>query len=234
MILSTSLFFLLSTLPSWCRAATPLGPAESSLNASIKSLLSSTSITSEILQSFLAPIEVQVARNSYVVRDGTALRLNGVNWTASGANVYWLGLDENVIPPPGQPFYAKFNASYPTLGRITEAMNTLATMGARTIRSQTLGVSVGYVYPLLKERRLTHHFLQESVECHARSGGLQRTSFRYDRLGSVSGTAARSEDHGASDRQLRESFPIRQHQVADDVYRTTITEENSTFFASEG
>ena len=56
---------------------------------------------------------------------------------------YWLGLDENVIPPAGQPFYAPFNASYPTFGRITEVMNTLQTMGARLIRSQTLGVSVG-------------------------------------------------------------------------------------------
>ena len=53
------------------------------------------------------------------------------------------GLDENVIPPPGQPFYAPLNASYPTFGRITEVMNTLNTMGANVIRSQTLGVSVG-------------------------------------------------------------------------------------------
>lgn len=36
-----------------------------------------------------------------------------------------------------------FNASYPTFGRITEVMNTLQTMGAHVIRSQTLGVSVG-------------------------------------------------------------------------------------------
>lgn len=43
----------------------------------------------------------------------------------------------------GQPFYAKFSASCPTQGRITKATNTLATMGARAIRSQTLGVSVG-------------------------------------------------------------------------------------------
>ena len=78
-----------------------------------------------------------------MVRKGSELQLGGKRWTASGANVYWLGLDENVIPPPGQPFYAPFNASYPTKGRITEVMNTLVTMGAQTIRSQTLGVSVG-------------------------------------------------------------------------------------------
>ncbi len=124
-------------------AAPILGPVEGSLNASIESILNSTSITSQILESFLEPLEVQVGRNSYVTREGSSLLLNGMHWTASGANVYWLGLDENVIPPPGQPFYAKFNASYPTQGRVTEVMNTLQTMGARTIRSQTLGVSVG-------------------------------------------------------------------------------------------
>ena len=48
-----------------------------------------------------------------------------------------------MIPPAGQPFYAPFNASYPTKGRITEVMNVLKTMGARLVRSQTMGVSVG-------------------------------------------------------------------------------------------
>ena len=100
-------------------------------------------ITPELIQTLVEPVTVQIERNSYVYRDGARLRLNGKPWTASGANVYWLGLDENVIPPAGQHFYEPFNASYPTKGRITEIMNTLQTMGARTIRSQTLGVSVG-------------------------------------------------------------------------------------------
>lgn len=100
-------------------------------------------LTPQILESFIEPITVQIERNSYVYRQGADLRLDGKQWTASGANVYWLGLDENVIPPAGQPFYAPFNASYPTFGRITEIMNTLQTMGAHVIRSQTLGVSVG-------------------------------------------------------------------------------------------
>jgi mannan endo-1,4-beta-mannosidase len=57
--------------------------------------------------------------------------------------VYWLGLDENAIPPAGEPLYAPFNASYPTLGQISEVMNTLVMMRANTIRSQSLGVSTG-------------------------------------------------------------------------------------------
>lgn len=118
-------------------------PIEAELNTSIESLLKGSPVTSQILTDFIEPFEVLIARNEHVIRNGTQLKLNGVPWTASGANVYWLGLDENVIPPKGQPFYEKFNASYPTHGRITEIMNTLNTMGARTIRSQTLGVSVG-------------------------------------------------------------------------------------------
>ena|SRR5271163_2146602 len=77
----------------------PLGRAEASLSASIQLLLSRTSVTSKILENFPAPLEVEVACNPYVVRDATALKLHGVQWTAGGANVYWLGLDENVIPP---------------------------------------------------------------------------------------------------------------------------------------
>lgn len=126
--------------PSWASANTgPMGPAISSLFPSV----AKAPLTGPILDTFLEPIDVDIARNSYVVRDGSSLRLNGDHWSASGANVYWLGLDENVIPPAGEPFYAPFNASYPTHGRITEVMNTLVTMGARLIRSQTLGVSVG-------------------------------------------------------------------------------------------
>ncbi len=48
-----------------------------------------------------------------------------------GPNVYWLGLDENVIPAVGEPFYAPTNSSYPTKGRITEVMAMVKAMGGR-------------------------------------------------------------------------------------------------------
>ncbi len=111
------------------------------LNHSLASI--GQQITSLTLEDAWIPLEAWTARNGYIYRNGTELMLNGVRWTGSGANVYWLGLDENVHPPKGEPFYAPFNASYPTRGRITEATNVLNTHGARTIRSQTLGVSVG-------------------------------------------------------------------------------------------
>ena len=60
--------------------------------------------------------------------------------------------DENVIPDPVEPFYDVLNASYPTKGRITEVMKTLNAMGATTIRSHTLGISVGNPLSLMPER----------------------------------------------------------------------------------
>lgn len=78
-----------------------------------------------------------------ITREGSALFLNGKPWKAVGANVYWLGLDENVVPPPGQPYYAPFHASYPTKGRITEVMAIVKALGGTMIRAHTAGVSTG-------------------------------------------------------------------------------------------
>lgn len=92
-----------------------------------------------------------VVSSTNITRRDSSLMLNGERWTISGANVYWLGLDENVIPPAGQPFYAPLKASYPTFGRITEIMNTLLIMGATTIRGHTLGISVGNPLSVMPE-----------------------------------------------------------------------------------
>lgn len=97
----------------------------------------------QLVESCIDAAEITCERNLYVVRNGSELLLNGKRWSNAGANVYWLGLDENVVPPSGEPYYAPYHASYPSKGRITEVMNILNTLGARTIRSQTLGISVG-------------------------------------------------------------------------------------------
>ncbi|OIW35427.1 glycoside hydrolase, partial [Coniochaeta ligniaria NRRL 30616] len=82
-------------------------------------------------------------RDKPVTRDGSTLLLDGKPWKAVGANVYWLGLDENVTPPKGEPYYAPLKASYPTKGRITEVMAVIQAMGGTMIRAHTLGVSTG-------------------------------------------------------------------------------------------
>ncbi|GAA6018402.1 hypothetical protein JCM10207_000880 [Rhodosporidiobolus poonsookiae] len=72
-------------------------------------------------------------RDLFVKRSGSRLELDGEEFKVVGPNVYWLGLDENVAPSP----------SYPSKGRILEAMAVASAMGATTIRSQSLGISVG-------------------------------------------------------------------------------------------
>src|SRR6187402_2777050 len=130
---------LVATEPAW-----NISKVQAAVSSALSSFFPQPSLlTSQVLQTFLEPIEANLARNSHVYRDGTTLRLLGDKWTASGANVYWLGLDENVIPAAGEAYYKPLKASYPTKGRTTEIMATLATLGAKVIRSQTLGVSVG-------------------------------------------------------------------------------------------
>ncbi|KAM0788655.1 hypothetical protein ACM66B_002757 [Microbotryomycetes sp. NB124-2] len=70
---------------------------------------------------------------SWVKRNGTRLELDGDKFTAVGPNVYWLALDENVVPNP----------SIPSNGRVLEAMSIAQAMGATAIRSHTLGANVG-------------------------------------------------------------------------------------------
>lgn len=116
------------------------------------------------------------ARDAWVTREGTQLRLNGQPWTMAGANAYWLGLDENVIPEAGEPFYEPRYASYPTKGRVVEAMNILNTMGALTVRSQSLGVSVGTPLSVMPELGVINHDAFEAIDWaiyQAREHGLR-------------------------------------------------------------
>ncbi|KAF4627128.1 hypothetical protein G7Y89_g11026 [Cudoniella acicularis] len=145
MSINIFLTLLLASLGS-ASAAIPSGAASKvqPLASAISSIFpQGSTLTPQILQTFLEPNAAVLARNSYVYRNGTTLRLQGDLWTANGANVYWLGLDENVTPPAGEPYYAPFKASYPNPGRTTEVMTILVMMGAHLIRSQTLGISVG-------------------------------------------------------------------------------------------
>lgn len=101
-------------------------------------------MTNAVLSSTTSPPHLPPdPRNSPVLRSGSSLLLDGQPWKAVGPNVYWLGLDENVTPRAGEPFYPPLRASYPAPGRIVEIMGVVRAMGGTMIRSHTLGVSVG-------------------------------------------------------------------------------------------
>lgn len=114
--------------------------------------------------------------NLPITREGSTLLLNGEPWKAVGPNVYWLGLDENVIPPAGEPFYPPTNASYPTKGRATEVMAIVRALGGTAIRAHTLGVSTGNPLSVWPESGVVNEQAFESIDWavyQARAYGLR-------------------------------------------------------------
>ncbi|KAK7714165.1 hypothetical protein SLS64_004264 [Diaporthe eres] len=114
--------------------------------------------------------------NLPITREGSTLLLNGEPWKAVGPNVYWLGLDENVIPPAGEPFYSPSNASYPTKGRTTEVMAIVRALGGTAIRAHTLGVSTGNPLSVWPEEGVVNEQAFESIDwavSQARAYGLR-------------------------------------------------------------
>jgi mannan endo-1,4-beta-mannosidase len=84
-----------------------------------------------------APSSAQTAHNDeFVRRDGTRLSLGGETFRYSGPNIEWLGLEAyGPIDPMGP--------RYPSHFEVDDALDTAKMMGARVIRSQTMGDSIG-------------------------------------------------------------------------------------------
>lgn len=74
--------------------------------------------------------------NEFVKRDGTRLTLGGQTFRYSGPNIEWLGLE-------GYGPMDSMGPRYPSHFEVDDAMDTAKMMGARVIRSQTLGDSIG-------------------------------------------------------------------------------------------
>lgn len=83
-------------------------------------------------QAALARLPGSTWQSGFVHRDGTRLILDGKTFRYGGANLYWLGLDENVG-----------GVAYPTHFRISDGLETAKDMGATVVRAQTLGISTG-------------------------------------------------------------------------------------------
>jgi hypothetical protein len=79
---------------------------------------------------------VPPAAGSLVTRAGSRLIMAGKPFRFTGANLYWLGLDDNIRDSAGAP-------TYPTKFRIDNALQAAAAAGMTVIRSHTLGISVG-------------------------------------------------------------------------------------------
>src|SRR5207302_8059977 len=74
--------------------------------------------------------------SGFVTRSGAGLRLDGKPFPFGGANIEWLGLAGYGPDDPTGP-------RYPSHFEIDDALATAQEMGARVVRSQTMGDSVG-------------------------------------------------------------------------------------------
>lgn len=89
------------------------------------------------LLAMAASCAAQTAHNAdFVKRDGIHLTLEGQPFRYSGPNIEWLGI-EGYGPDLG------VGPSYPSHFEVDDALDTAKMMGARVVRSQTLGDSVG-------------------------------------------------------------------------------------------
>ncbi|MGA7524204.1 MAG: hypothetical protein WBW84_17260 [Acidobacteriaceae bacterium] len=73
---------------------------------------------------------------SFVQRSGTHLTLDGKTFRYSGPNIEWLGLE-------GYGPHDPFGPRYPSHFEIDDVFATAAEMGAKVVRSQTMGDTVG-------------------------------------------------------------------------------------------
>lgn len=119
-----------------------------------------------------SPLRRGATKLSPVTRNGTSLLVDGNVWKMVGPNVYWLGLDENVTPPAGEPYYAPTKASYPTKERITEVMATVQALGGTMIRGHTLGVSTGNPLSVWPEARVVNEQAFDSIDWAVYQAGL--------------------------------------------------------------
>ena len=83
-----------------------------------------------------APAKQERSSGTFVSRSGTHLELAGRPFRFGGANVEWLGLEGYGPADPAGP-------RYPNHYEIDDALATAREMGARVVRSQTMGDSVG-------------------------------------------------------------------------------------------
>ncbi|KAI2638107.1 glycoside hydrolase superfamily [Xylaria nigripes] len=109
---------------------------------------------------------------SPVIRRGSELQVDGKAWKAVGPNVYWLGLDENVTPPEGEPYDPVTKSSYPTKERIMEMMAVVNALGGTMIRAHTLGVSTGNPLSVWPDKGVVNEEAFETIDWAVYQAGL--------------------------------------------------------------
>jgi hypothetical protein len=99
-------------------------------------LLIALALAAVVVAPATAPARSHTSGDAFVTRSGTHLELAGRPFRFGGANVEWLGLEGYGPADPA-------GARYPTHYEIDDALATARELGAKVVRSQTMGDSVG-------------------------------------------------------------------------------------------
>jgi hypothetical protein len=101
--------------------------AANAFRYSVKDIEYLLQVTEDMDSYFAAESECEA--ESFVTKNGMDLMLDGHKWIADGINCYWFGMMENEV--------------LPTYDQIEEIFRAAAAMGAKVIRSHTVGFSSG-------------------------------------------------------------------------------------------
>src|ERR1700758_5503639 len=99
-------------------------------------LLSTVVLFSELIVGQQTPTNPDLHNDEFVKRDGVRLTLGGETFRYSGPNIEWPGLEA----------YGPLDSMgprYPSHFEVDDAIDTAKAIGARVIRSQTLGDTIG-------------------------------------------------------------------------------------------
>ena len=94
------------------------------------------SIKSILVLTAILALSVSVCAQDFVLRTGSHLTLAGAPFRYSGPNIEWLGLEGYGPHDPMGP-------RLPSHFEIDDAFDTAAEMGAKVVRAQTIGDTVG-------------------------------------------------------------------------------------------
>ncbi len=103
---------------------------------SLRSWFAAAAISAFALVAAGAGAAATGAGDEFVIRSGSSLQLQGQPFRFSGPNIEWLGLEAY---GPHDPIGAR----YPSHFEVDDALDTAKAMGAKVVRAQTLGDSVG-------------------------------------------------------------------------------------------